>query len=296
MPDDGSPADHELLRRHVAGDAEAFGELFRRHRDRLWAVALRTLCDPEEAADALQDAMVSAFRRAADFRGESAVTTWLHRIVVNASLDRLRRRAARPALSTGDEQAFEALVAQDGDPARASDTRLDVDAALRLLPPQQRASLVLVDMLGFSVADAAAILATSPGTADSGAQRLDTVLAAEVAQREAAQGEAAQKNSAERAGGDGTRESPAPRRPGGHRGFRLLTLRVLAPAAAVVVLAAGGYGLSRINLGASTGSAASTTAGGAARAGEPSAAGTAESDGRRNAPAAGAPRRTASPA
>ena len=69
------PSDAELLRRHVAGDSEAFGELFRRHRDRLWAVALRTVCDPDEAADALQDAMVSAFRRAADFRGESAVTT-----------------------------------------------------------------------------------------------------------------------------------------------------------------------------------------------------------------------------
>ena len=120
------PADAELLRRHVAGDTEAFGELFRRHRDRLWAVALRTVCDPEDAADALQDAMVSAFRRAGDFRGESAVTTWLHRIVVNASLDRLRRRAARPALSTGDEQAFEALVTQDGDPTRSTDTRLDV--------------------------------------------------------------------------------------------------------------------------------------------------------------------------
>ena len=166
MPDEDGPSDHELLRRHVAGDSDAFGELFRRHRDRLWAVALRTLCDPEEAADALQDAMVSAFRRAADFRGESAVTTWLHRIVVNAALDRLRRRAARPALSA-DEQAFEALVAQDGDPARAADTRLDVDAALRLLPPPQRAALVVVDMLGFSVADAAAILDTSPGTVKS---------------------------------------------------------------------------------------------------------------------------------
>src|ERR1700720_143003 len=158
MPDEGSPTDHGLLRRHVAGDAEAFGELFRGPRDRLWAVALRTLCDPEEAADALQDAMVSAFRRAADFRGDSAVTTWLHRIVVNASRDRPRRPPPRPAVSAGDEQAFEALVAHDGDPARASDTRLDVDAALRLLPPQQRAALVLVDMLGFSVADAAAIL------------------------------------------------------------------------------------------------------------------------------------------
>jgi len=90
---------------------------------------------------------------------------------VNASLDRLRRRAARPALSTGDEQAFEALAAQDGDPARSSDTRLDVDAALRILPEQQRAALVVVDMLGFSVADAAAILGTSPGTVKSRCSR-----------------------------------------------------------------------------------------------------------------------------
>ena len=161
------PSDTELLRRHVAGDSDAFGELFRRHRDRLWAVALRTVCDPEEAADALQDAMVSAFRRAADFRGDSAVTTWLHRIVVNACLDRLRRRAVRPVTSAGDEQAFEALLAHDPDPARAVDTRLDIDAALRMLPPPQRAALVVVDMLGFSVDDAAAILDTSPGTVKS---------------------------------------------------------------------------------------------------------------------------------
>ena len=161
------PSDAELLRRHVAGDSDAFGELYRRHRDRLWAVALRTVCDPDEAADALQDAMVSAFRRAADFRGDSAVTTWLHRIVVNASLDRLRRKAVRPAVSTGDEQTFEALVAQGSDPARATDTRLDIDAALRILPPPQRAALVIVDMLGYSVNDAAAILNTSTGTVKS---------------------------------------------------------------------------------------------------------------------------------
>ncbi len=164
---DGPPSDAELLRRHVAGDSEAFGELFRRHRDRLWAVALRTVGDPEEAGDALQDAMISAFRRAGDFRGDSAVTTWLHRIVVNACLDRLRRKAARPAVSAGDEQAFEALVAQDSDPARTTDTRLDINAALQILPPQQRAALLVVDMLGFSVADAAVILDTSQGTVKS---------------------------------------------------------------------------------------------------------------------------------
>ena len=164
---DAPPSDAELLRRHVAGDSEAFGELFRRHRDRLWAVALRTVGDPEEAGDALQDAMISAFRRAGDFRGDAAVTTWLHRIVVNACLDRLRRKAARPAVSAGDEQAFEALVAQDSDPARTTDTRLDIHAALQILPPQQRAALLVVDMLGFSVADAAIILDTSQGTVKS---------------------------------------------------------------------------------------------------------------------------------
>ncbi len=130
----------------------------------------------------------------------------------------------------------------------------------------------------------------APTMPDSVAQRLDTVLAAEVAQRNApgraaARGEAAPADQAERAGGDGTRESLAPRRPGGNRGFRRLALRVLAPAAAVVVLAAGGYGLTRINLGSSTGSAASTTAGGAVRS-APSVTAGAESAGHVNAPAA----------
>lgn len=155
------PSDAELLRRHVTGDAAAFGQLFLRHRDRLWAVALRTMGDADEAADALQDAMISAFRRAADFRGDSAVTTWLHRIVVNACLDRLRRRATRPVAADLD---LLARVPQ-ADPDR--DVRLDVLAALRTLVPEQRAALVMVDMLGYSVADTAGILGVSPGTVKS---------------------------------------------------------------------------------------------------------------------------------
>jgi RNA polymerase sigma-70 factor, ECF subfamily len=168
-PSSGPPTDSELLRQHVAGDTEAFGELFRRHRDRLWAVALRTIGDPDEAADALQDGMLSAFRRAGDFRGDSAVTTWLHRIVVNACLDRLRRRAARPAALTGDAEALDALAVHAAveDPGGSSAVRLDIDAALRVLPAPQRAALVLVDMLGFSVTDAAEILDISPGTVKS---------------------------------------------------------------------------------------------------------------------------------
>jgi RNA polymerase sigma-70 factor (ECF subfamily) len=130
---------------------------------------LRTLGDADEAADALQDAMISAFRRAADFRGDSAVTTWLHRIVVNACLDRLRRKAARPATRGMDERGMDVLAVGPASPDQAADTdtSLDVLAALRTLPGEQRAALVLVDMLGYSVADAAEVLAIAPGTVKS---------------------------------------------------------------------------------------------------------------------------------
>ncbi len=166
---DGQPPDAELLRRHVQGEPDAFSQLFLRHRDRLWAVAMRTLADPEEAADALQDAMISAFRRADSFRGDSAVTTWLHRIVVNACLDRLRRRAARPVAGRTDEQTLDSLALGRAipDPSSASDTTIDVRAALHSLPADQQAALVLVDMLGYPVADAAEILGISPGTVKS---------------------------------------------------------------------------------------------------------------------------------
>jgi RNA polymerase sigma-70 factor (ECF subfamily) len=139
----------------------------------LWAVAIRTLGDPEEAADALQDAMISAFRRAGSFRGDSAVTTWLHRIVVNAALDRMRRRSARPTVG-GDEEVLDSLASDRSpvsDPSGATDTQLDVQDALRHLVPDQQAALVLVDMLGYSVADAAQVLGVSEGTVKSRAAR-----------------------------------------------------------------------------------------------------------------------------
>ena len=172
--DDGGPSDAELLRRHTDGDPDAFGELFQRHRDRLWAVAIRTLGDPEEAADALQDAMIAAFRRASSFRGDSAVTTWLHRIVVNAALDRMRRRASRPTAGGQDDDALDALATSGrplSDPSGTTDTAMDVRAALRRLVPEQQAALVLVDMLGYSIADAADVLGVSEGTVKSRAAR-----------------------------------------------------------------------------------------------------------------------------
>ncbi len=166
-------ADAELLGAHVAGDETAFEELVRRHRDRLWAVALRTTGDPEEAADALQDALISAFRRAEQFRGDSAVTTWLHRIVVNASLDRLRRRSVRSAapLPDDNEDLPGKVVVDPVDHMDRRDVQLVVTEALAALPEDQRDAIVLVDVEGWSVEDAARHLGVPEGTIKSRCSR-----------------------------------------------------------------------------------------------------------------------------
>ncbi|GAB3492851.1 RNA polymerase sigma factor SigM [Nocardiopsis coralliicola] len=164
--------DKELLSRHAGGDDRAFDELVRRHRERMWAVAVRVLGDPEEASDALQDAFLSAFRAASRFRGEARVSTWLHRIVVNACHDRMRRRMVRPAVPTDDATLDvlsneRAKAAATPDPSGRSDSALDVHAALDRIPTEQRMALVLVDMLGYRVDEAAAILDIAPGTVKS---------------------------------------------------------------------------------------------------------------------------------
>ena len=152
--------DSVLLHAHAAGDPHAFAEIVRRHRDRLWAVALRTLGDREEAADALQDALLSAYRAADRFRGDSAVTTWLHRIVVNACLDRIRRRQARPTVPLPETDVTPA-------PVQDRETALVVREALAQLPVEQRAALILVDVQGYPVAEAAGMLGVAEGTIKS---------------------------------------------------------------------------------------------------------------------------------
>lgn len=183
-PAGAEATDLELLRAHVDGDPEAFGVLFRRHRDRLWAVALRTMGNPEDAADGLQDGMISAYRRAGSFRGDAAVTTWLHRVVVNACLDRIRAakvRRAEPLPEDLDEYGDRGSLATstsstDGtdDPADlavADERRRVVLAALDQLPPDQRAALVLVDMEGYPVAEVAEMLDCAVGTVKSRCSR-----------------------------------------------------------------------------------------------------------------------------
>ena len=212
-------SDADLLRAHVAGDPDAFGALFARHRDRLWAVALRTMGNPEDAADGLQDGLIAAYRRAGSFRGEAAVTTWLHRVVVNACLDRLRAAKVRRTETLpddleeyGDRGSLTSAGAPEEDPAEhalAAERRRTVLAALATLPAEQRAALVLVDMEGLPVAEAARILDCAVGTVKSrcsrGRDRLARLLGVPGAEDRVDGGRGDERH-------DGTR-NPAPARP-----------------------------------------------------------------------------------
>ncbi|MEV6803971.1 RNA polymerase sigma factor SigM [Streptomyces sp. NPDC051132] len=237
--------DRDLLARHVDGDPEAFGEIVRRHRDRLWAVALRTLGDREEAADAVQDALVSAYRAAHTFRGQSAVTTWLHRITVNACLDRARKAATRKTAPVDDTARLEQLLEPQESaaaPAERKDLHRQLLEALGTLPPEQRAALVLVDMQGYPVAEAARILEVPTGTVKSRCARgrarllpLLTHLRPEGAgHRGTGSGkEDVPENGPVRNQGQGPSVPPATGPPSGHRG-------AAEPSDAAVVKGGGG--------------------------------------------------------
>jgi RNA polymerase sigma-70 factor (ECF subfamily) len=162
---DDPRSDADLLAAHVAGDPVAFTTLIKRRRDRLWAVALRTMGDPDEAADALQDALLSAHRSAGSFRGDAQVTTWLHRIVVNACLDRLRRTKARATVPLPEHDS--AHPVEPSDPLGRRELAWEIDRALRTLPDDQRAALVLVDVEGYSVDETADLLGIPAGTVKS---------------------------------------------------------------------------------------------------------------------------------
>ena len=172
-------SDQALLADHLEGDPQAFEVLLRRHRDRLWAVALRTTGNPDEAADALQDAMVSVLRNASAYRGDAAVTTWMHRIVVNACLDRMRRAKVRrtvPLPGHDDDRGGD--LPDSGDAIGDKELQVVLDSALRSLPEEQRVPIVLVDVEGYPVNDVAAMLGIPVGTVKSRCARGRAKLAA----------------------------------------------------------------------------------------------------------------------
>lgn len=164
-------SDADLLAAHVAGDRYAFEELFYRHHRQLYRLAHISSRNPEDAADALQDAMLKAHRNAPAFRHDSAVSSWLYRIVVNACLDRLRRHRTHPTAALDDG------ACHVGDPAPQVETAIVVERALMRLPVEQRAAVVAIDMQGYSVAETARMLGVAEGTVKSRCSRARAKLA-----------------------------------------------------------------------------------------------------------------------
>lgn len=163
----GHPTDAELLAAHRAGDAEAFGRLAGRHTDRMWGVAVRTLGHRDDAADAVQEALLAALRGAGSFRGEASVRTWLNRIVVNTCIDRMRRERVRPTVPLPPWE----LPDPGADPVTRLATRMEVTDALALLPPEQRLAVVLVDMEGWALTEVAEATEAPVGTVKSRCSR-----------------------------------------------------------------------------------------------------------------------------
>lgn len=172
MTDQESKLDVLVLQRARAGDHAAFRELVRLYDAGLRALAFRLLGDRGRMDDVLQEAYVKAHRGLATFRGDASVRTWLYRITYNACMDELRHpRREELSLETEPNRAPSAPGPCDRSVARAG-----LSAALAVLPPDQRAAVVLVDAEGLDYAAAAGVLGVAEGTIASRVSRARAAL------------------------------------------------------------------------------------------------------------------------
>jgi len=164
-PEQESVAEAQLLERARAGDLDAFVELISLHDRALRALAYRLLGDAQRMDDVLQEAYLKVFRSLHGFEGRSAFGSWLHRIVYNACMDQLRRRRSRARhLSLAE---VDGLADPMPDPGDVAAQRLDLAAALASLPPELRATVLLVDAEGMDYETAAQVLGIPVGTVRS---------------------------------------------------------------------------------------------------------------------------------
>ena len=150
-----------LVQRAQSGDTAAFEQLYREHVDRVFALCLRMSADPVRAEELTQDVFVRAWEKLGSFRGESAFGSWLHRLAVNVVLGSRRsagRREARVSLAE-DPEVFGA-ASNTADPG----AKLDLERALRTLPPSSRIVFVLHEVEGYAHGEIAAMTGRAEGT------------------------------------------------------------------------------------------------------------------------------------
>lgn len=173
--------DTQLVRRAKAGEQRAFELLVERHQDRVYAVALGVLRHPEDAADVAQEAFIAVLRHLDTFQEGSAFTTWLHRITLRKAYDHLRRRVPVPI--DPDSPGMTALGSRDADPQSTGLTRTALLESIARLEPGFRDAVLLVDIAGLGVEEAAAALGVAGGTVKSRVFRGRAALARELGTR-----------------------------------------------------------------------------------------------------------------
>lgn len=162
------PSDFELAQKSAGGDGEAFEQLYRRHFRRVYALCLRMLGDPTQAEDLTQDVFVNLFNKIGSFRGESAFTTWLHRMTVNQVLMFFRKASTRSELTTVEGETPVQIVRGTEDPnAMPVVDRIALERAIAQLPPGYRTVFILHDVEGHDHDEIAKILEVSQGTSKS---------------------------------------------------------------------------------------------------------------------------------
>jgi len=157
--------DVELISRYLTGDVAAFDELMAAHEDRVFGICLRMLRDRDAALDATQDTFLTVFRKADRYKAEAAFSTWLHRVAMNTCYDHLRKQKRRRADPLPEHHDPVDVTAEAG--FASADLRPSIEDALAELSPEFRAPIVLVDMEGLALEQAAEILEVPTGTVKS---------------------------------------------------------------------------------------------------------------------------------
>lgn len=160
--------DYELAQAAAGGDMSAFEQLYERHHRRVYSLCLRMMSNTAEAEDLTQEVFIQLYRKTGSFRGESAFTTWLHRLTVNQVLMHFRKRGVKMEQTTDDGETPVQIVQGTEDPSRMPIVdRIALDKAISQLPPGYRTVFVLHDVQGHEHEEVARMIGVSVGTSKS---------------------------------------------------------------------------------------------------------------------------------
>ena len=168
IADLGKATDFELATAASQGDMAAFEEVYRRHHRRVYSVCLRMLQNTSEAEDLTQDVFIQLYRKIGSFRGDSAFTTWLHRMTVNQVLMHFRKRTVKFEKTTEEGETPVQIVSGTANPEKMRIVdKIALDNAIDQLPTGYKNVFVLHDVEGFEHEEVARILGCSVGTSKS---------------------------------------------------------------------------------------------------------------------------------